>query len=155
MIVCSVAGKSYEIEGYLKDGEVFHDVTDVRSLTQEDVDSMITPCGQCKRPSYGIGASIASLGGERWGRVVGEEADCWRLHTGRIARKANEDVKWIWTQDAELSAEATETAPEKSDLLYVKGLGSRAKPGYSVINSEFIAFHPYQCLPLYEIEYEV
>lgn len=155
MIVCSVIGKSYELEGYLKDGDGFHNVTDVRSLTQDDVDAMITPCGRCKRPSYGVGASIASVGGERWGRVVAEEDNCWRLHTGRIAKKASEDVKWIWTQDAELSAEAIETAPDKSDLLYVKGLGPRCKHGLSVVHSEYIAFHPYQCLPLYEIEYEM
>jgi len=155
MIVCSVVGKSYEADGYLTDGKVFHDVTDVRSLTQDDVDSMITPCARCKRASSGLGASITSVDGERWGRVIGEEPHCWRLHTGRIAKKISEDVKWVWSHEAELSAEATETSPEKSDLLYVKGLGSQTRVGFSVVNSEYVAFHPYQCLPMYEIEYEL
>jgi len=42
---------------------------------------------------------------------------------------------------------------EKSDLLFIKGLGNNVRPGFSVVNSEYIAFHPHQCLPKYEIEY--
>lgn len=44
---------------------------------------------------------------------------------------------------------------EEHDLIFVKGLGVKSKPGFSVHNSEYIAFHPYQCLPRYEIEYEL
>lgn len=44
---------------------------------------------------------------------------------------------------------------EEHDLLFVKGLGSCCRPGLSVHNSEYISFHPYQCLPRYEIEYEM
>jgi len=44
---------------------------------------------------------------------------------------------------------------EKSDMLFVQGLGSRCRPGYSVFNSEYVAFHPHQCLPKYEITYEM
>jgi len=45
---------------------------------------------------------------------------------------------------------------EGADILAVKGLGPyAARPGFSVINSEYIAYHPYQCLPKYEITYEV
>jgi len=155
MIVCSVLGKSFEVDGYLTDGQIFHDVTDVRNLTPEDVEEMIEPCKPCKRASSGVGASIVSIHGEKWGRVVGEDYNCWRLHTGRIAKKETENVRWLWSQEGEVSAEAIETAAEKSDMLYVKGLGDRTKVGYSVVNSEYIAFHPYQCLPMYEIEYEV
>lgn len=39
------------------------------------------------------------------------------------------------------------------DLLFVKGLQHMHKPGLSVFNSEYLAFHPYQCLPRYEIVY--
>merc|ERR1711937_4834 len=157
MIVCSVVGKSYEIDGYLTDGKIFHDVTDVRSLLQEDIDSMIIPRPRTagKRVSRGVGATIASKDGETWGRVIREESDRWRLHTGRMAKKANENVTWVWSYESELSAEATETSPDKSDLLFVKGLGSETKVNFSVVNSEYIAFHPYQCLPMYEIEYEL
>jgi len=76
MIVCSVSGKSFEISGYFTDGKVFHDVTDARNLTPEDIDMMIEPCKPCKRASNGLGASIVSVDGERWGRIVGEELDC-------------------------------------------------------------------------------
>merc|ERR1712241_183026 len=41
-------------------------------------------------------------------------------------------------------------ACEKSDLLFVQGLGHSCRPGFSVFNSEYIAFHPHQCLPKYE-----
>jgi len=155
MIVCSVLGKSFEISGYLTHREAFHDVIDVRALTPEDIDTMIEPCKPFKRKSYGLGASIVGVSGERWGRVVGEEWDCWQLHTGRIAKKGTENSKWVWSEEGEVPAEAMETSAEKSDLLYIKGLGERTRVNFSVFNSEYIAFHPYQCLPLYEIEYEL
>jgi len=44
---------------------------------------------------------------------------------------------------------------EQHDLLFVKGLGDRSRAGLSVFNSEYIAFHPHQCLPRYQITYEV
>jgi len=43
---------------------------------------------------------------------------------------------------------------EQHDLMYVAGQSS-GKSGLTVINSEYISFHPYQCLPRYEIVYEV
>lgn len=155
MIICSVLGKSYEIEGYLKGDRVMHDVYDVRGLTEEDVDDMIETCQPCRAPKDGVGALIVGANGERWGRVVAEECACWRLHTGRVAKKETEGSRWDWSQQGEISVDAIETAAEKSDLLYIKGLGDRTRPGYSVINSEYIAFHPHQCLPMYEIEYEL
>jgi len=72
-----------------------------------------------------------------------------------MAKKETESAKWKWSLQGEIAAEAIETAAEKSDLLYIKGLGDRVRPGYSVVNSEYIAFHPHQCLPMYEIEYEL
>merc|ERR1712151_601044 len=42
---------------------------------------------------------------------------------------------------------------EEHDILFVKGLGSGCRSGLSVVNSEYICFHPYQCLPRYEIVY--
>merc|ERR1712228_192299 len=44
---------------------------------------------------------------------------------------------------------------EQQDLVFVKGLGSCSKQGCSVFNSEYISFHPYQCLPRYEIVYDI
>jgi len=155
MIVCSVLGKSYEIDGYLKGDRCMHDVHDVRALTSEDMDEMIDVCQPCLAPASGIGASIVGMdNGEKWGQVVGEDYSSWRLSSGRIAKKETEGLRWQWSTEG-MSSDAIETAAEKSDLIFVKGLGSRTKVGYSVVNSEYIAFHPHQCLPLYEIEYEL
>jgi len=155
MIICSVLGKSYEVDGFLKGDRVMHDVADVRNLTEEDMEDMIEQCQPCRSPGNGVGATIVGYDGTAWGRVISEQASQWQLHTGRLAKKCNEGSSWIWCSAGALSAEATETAAEKSDLMYVKGLGSRTRVGFSVVNSEYVAFHPYQCLPIYEIEYEI
>merc|ERR1712110_343681 len=82
MIVCSVLGKAFQIEGHLRDGMGMHDVVNVRALDEEDLDKMIEPCKAAPAASYGIGASIAGVDGSLWGRVVAEDYDFWRLHTG-------------------------------------------------------------------------
>jgi len=105
MIVCSVLGKSFQVEGHLRDRAAMHDVVNVRALDEEELGAMIEPCKSC-------GTST-------------------------------------------VSADNREGSAEKSDLLLVKGLGDKCRPGFSVVNSEFIAFHPHQCLPKYEIEYEL
>jgi len=153
MVVCSVLGKSFQVEGHLRGPTSMHDVVTVRSLTDDMMNDMIEPCRACKA-SRGVGASIQSMDGEVWGRVTGDEGNCWRLHTGRIAKKETEGYRWNWSVTTEVSSENLEVA-EKSDLLFIKGLGSAVRPGYSVVNSEYIAFHPHQCLPKYEIEYEL
>lgn len=153
MVVCSVLGKSFQVEGHLRKAQAMHDVVNVRALTEDVMDNMIERCQACCS-DYGIGASIEGLGGDVWGRVVADEGHCWRLHSGRIAKKETEGYKWNWAITSEVSCENLEVA-EKSDLLFVKGLGGAVKPGFSVVNSEYIAFHPHQCLPKYEIEYEL
>merc|ERR1719203_2434352 len=107
---------------------------------------MIELCEACKVDS-GVGAFIVGANGDSWGRVVADEFVSWRLHTGRIAKKETEGWKWNWYSSPfpEACCENLETA-EKSDLLFVKGLGSAVRPGWSVVNSEYIAFHPHQCL---------
>merc|ERR1712196_221620 len=115
MVVCTVLGKSFQIEGHLRQPHSMHDVVNVRALTDETVNDMIDHCPSCSpccsASHSGVGASI-----------VGQD---------------NFEVA------------------EKSDLLFVKGLGSAVRPGFSVVNSEYIALHPHQCLPKYEIEYEL
>jgi len=106
MIVCSVLGKAFQIEGHLTSGTIMHDVVNVRSLDEDELDKMISPCKAC-------------------GSDIGVTAD------------------------------NREGTAEKSDLLFVKGLGANYRHNYSVVNSEYIAFHPHQCLPKYEIEYEL
>jgi len=153
MVVCSVLGKSFQVEGHLRQKHSMHDVVNVRALTEDAVDDMVECCQACC-VSTGLGASIRGCCGELWGRVVGEEWNCWRLHTGRIAKKETEGYRWSWDTTPEVACENLEVA-EKSDLLFIKGLGSAVRPGFSVVNSEYIAFHPHQCLPKYEIEYEL
>merc|ERR1711981_740291 len=130
-----------------------HDVVNVRALTEDLMDGMIEQCQACC-VSTGIGASIQGAHGDVWGRVVGDCGHCWRLHTGRIAKKETEGIRWVWADTTEVACDNLEVA-EKSDLLFVKGLGNAVRPGFSVVNSEYIAFHPHQCLPKYEIEYEL
>lgn len=60
----------------------------------------------------------------------------------------------VCSSTSDIASENLEV-PEKSDLLYVKGLGNASRPGFSVVNNEYIAFHPHQCLPKYEIIYEI
>jgi len=101
MIVCSVLGKAFKLEGHLRNGCAMHDVVNARTLQEDELNEMVEQCHAC-------GGSDSM------------------------------DVC------------------EKSDLLYVQGLGhAHFRPGFSVINSEYIAFHPHQCLPKYEITYEV
>lgn len=154
MIICQVLGKSFQIEGHLKSGTCMHDVVNVRALDEEDLAQMIEPC-EATRKTRGVGASIAGLDGAVWGRVVSEEYSCWRLHSGRIAKKDTEGDRWNWCTAEEVLADNREGSAEKSDLLFVKGLHDQCRPGYSVVNSEYIAFHPHQCLPKYEVEYEI
>jgi len=158
MIVCSVLGKSYQVEGHLKNKKCMHDVVNSRALDEEELEQMIEPCAAVKA-KRGVGARITGIDEygcwNVWGRVVAEEYECWRLCTGRVAKKATEGHKWEWCATEECSADNREGSAEKSDLLFIKGLGDRVCQGYSVVNSEYIAFHPHQCLPKYEIEYEI
>merc|ERR1711972_521823 len=104
MVVCSVLGRAFTIDGYLRQNAAMHDVVNVRALQEDDLAEMIEPrCSPCE--------SAANVG-------------------------------------------MSETA-EKSDLLFIQGLGGACRPGFSVVNSEYIAFHPHQCLPKYEITYEI
>lgn len=156
MVVCSVLGKSFQVEGHLRRADAMHDVVNVRALTEDCVDDMIEYCQACS-VSRGVGASIRGVNGELWGRVDGDEGHCWMLQTGRIAKKETEGYKWHWASTADAACAACDNleVAEKSDLLFVKGLGNAVRPGFSVVNSEYIAFHPHQCLPVYEIEYEL
>jgi len=153
IVICQVLGKSYKLEGHLRDGTAMHDIVNVRSCTEEDVDEWIETCHSCT-VSSGVGANIQGSNGENWGMVVAYEGHCWRLSNGRIAKKSTEGIRWNWASTPGVSGDDLEVA-EKSDLLFVKGLGADARPNSSVVNSEYIAFHPNQCLPKYEVVYEI
>merc|ERR1719343_1969601 len=66
MIVCSVLGKSFQIEGHLKDGQCMHDVVNVRALDEDELDHMIEPCVGSSA-THGVGASIVGIDGSVWG----------------------------------------------------------------------------------------
>merc|ERR1712139_36498 len=44
MIVCSVLGKAFKVEGHLKCKDAMHDVANVRALGEDDVAAMVEPC---------------------------------------------------------------------------------------------------------------
>merc|ERR1712048_983573 len=46
--------------------------------------------------SWGIGSNILGINGECWGQVIDDEGHCWRLASGRIAKKETEGLKWNW-----------------------------------------------------------
>merc|ERR1712070_200198 len=107
----------------------------------------------------GLGAKIRGVGGDLWGRVICEEPDVWVLESGRIAKKMTEGVRWVWDTTElfeDVSGPTSIDIPaEKCDMIFVQGLEDRVRPGFSVVNSEYIAYHPHQCLPKYEITYEL
>lgn len=47
-------------------------------------------------PASGVGATIHCIDGEVWGRVVGDNGNCWQLESGRVAKKATEGARWYW-----------------------------------------------------------
>jgi len=103
MVVCSVLGRAFTVQGHLRRKDAMHDIVNVRALQEDDLADMLEPyCCPCA-PSISGSIEVA----------------------------------------------------EKSDLLFVQGLRDDCRPGYSVVNSEYIAFHPHQCLPKYEITYEM
>ena len=68
-------------------------------------------------------------------------------------------MRSLWDGDLADMVEFVGPAPpldkvEQQDLLFVQGLQGKARPGFSVVNSEYIAFNPYQIMPRYEIVYE-
>mmetsp|Transcript_63263 Transcript_63263/g.193537 ORF Transcript_63263/g.193537 Transcript_63263/m.193537 type:complete len:172 (-) Transcript_63263:126-641(-) len=68
-------------------------------------------------------------------------------------------LRTIWGRDLQQMVEFVGRPPkgsvEQMELLYVEGLTGVHRPGLSVFNSEYVSFHPYQCLPKYQIIYEM
>jgi len=81
------------------------------------------------------------------------------LRTGSAMHDVD-SLRSLWDGDLADMVEFVGPAPpldkvEQQDLLFVQGLQGQARPGFSVVNSEYIAFNPYQIMPRYEIVYEV
>jgi hypothetical protein len=68
-------------------------------------------------------------------------------------------LRTIWGKDLRRMVDFVGPSPkgdvEQMELLFVEGLSCCYRPGFSVFNSEYISFHPYQCLPRYRITYEI
>merc|ERR1711879_621172 len=64
-----------------------------------------------RAPMTGVGASILGSDWSSWGRVVADEGSCWRLASGRIAKKENEGYRWWW--DDALQSEPEDVEPER------------------------------------------
>merc|ERR1712061_113876 len=48
MIICSVLGRAFKVEGHLRCAEAMHDVANVRALSEEELASMVEPCAAAK-----------------------------------------------------------------------------------------------------------
>lgn len=62
-----------------------------------------------KTPSSGVGACIVGSDWSSWGRVVADEGHCWRLESGRIAKKETEGVRWWWDDSCDDSQGTPQT----------------------------------------------
>merc|ERR1712070_1091443 len=62
MIICSVLGRPFKIEGHLKCADAMHDVPTVRSLSADEVGAMIEPC---VRPCQADSASQLQVPAEK------------------------------------------------------------------------------------------
>jgi len=80
--------------------------------------------GAGRRPAAGVGASIVGADWTSWGRVVGDEGSCWRLASGRIAKKENEGIRWWWDDVADSEPEVETERPVYSMLWCRVCLGS-------------------------------
>lgn len=56
--------------------------------------------------SSGVGASILGADWSVWGKVVADGGHCWRLDSGRMAKKENESIKWWWDEESAGAAAA-------------------------------------------------
>jgi len=74
------------------------------------------------------------------------------MHDVVNVRGISEDLKDMF-EPHECSL-PTSREVEGADLLIVAGLGGAVRRGFSVENPEYIAYHPFQCLPKYQITYE-
>ena len=59
----------------------------------------------------GVGTVIVGVErGDVWGVAVRDEGSCYRLNSGRIAKKSTRGAKWRWLQDADAAAVAAVAA---------------------------------------------
>merc|ERR1712100_1001742 len=87
MVVCSVLGKSFQVEGHLRAPDAMHDIVNVRSLTEEMVDDMVEQCQACCA-QRGVGATIRGCDwGDIWGRVVGDRATVGDFTLAAVPRR--------------------------------------------------------------------
>jgi len=55
----------------------------------------------------GVGTTILGADWSVWGKVVADEGTCWRLDSGRIAKKETEGVRWWWDETSGVAGEGT------------------------------------------------
>jgi len=81
------------------------------------------------------------------------------LRTGSAMHDVD-SLRSLWDGDLADMVKFVGPAPpldkvEQQDLLFLQGLQEKARPGLSVVNSEYVAFNPYQIMPRYEIVYNI
>jgi len=73
--------------------------------------SEVSPGYETSGPGHGVGASIQGINGDPWGHVDWDdhENNCWRLSTGRIAKRASHGIKWVWVADIDPHRKVSES----------------------------------------------
>merc|ERR1712056_10007 len=61
IVICSVLGKAFQVEGHLRQKAAMHDVVNVRALVDDAVDEMIEKCQPCLSAESGVGCSIQGM----------------------------------------------------------------------------------------------
>merc|ERR1711865_108967 len=129
--------------------------------------------GRCHM--FGLGIYLADLSAKSHRYVSMPKAGVYRMLvcsvlTGSTLQLAGhlrcpdamhdvDSIRSLWDGDMTSMMELQDggaqdlAACEKQDLLFIPGLREQSRPGASVYNSEYIAFHAYQVMPRYEISY--
>jgi hypothetical protein len=142
IVLCSVLmGRTLMIDGHLRKCDSMHDVSALRRIWKGELEAMVEPVAQKdSRPNLHSSKPL-----KQQSTALQEDPNFPELRKKTVAPVACEQGR--------LPKDVPHA--EDHDLIFVKGLGSCCRSGFSVHNSEYISFHPYQCLPRYEVEYEI
>merc|ERR1712048_110392 len=73
-----------------------------------------------------------------------------------LSGSAMHDMCWCQNPSDALETSAEDWSISKGhDSFYVRGLAGAQKAGLGVYNNEYVVFHPYQILPVYQVDYIV
>lgn len=154
MVLCSVLmGRTLMIEGHLCKHDSMHDVSALRRIWKGELEAMVEPVAPqqqrlAKAAPAAPNPAPAAAPAAHCIKCEILRYPCKRCSAPQIGARSK-------SSQPEEPQQRQQQNAEDHDLMFVKGLGSCCRSGFSVHNSEYISFHPYQCLPRYEVEYEI